>query len=134
MCYYLFLCISSPNIVENVMLYKIRLIFLNIDVLFRAHCQLDCVANFCFIANLQEEDKDVDSDKDSRDKKRRHVLRALQAGTIRYSRHDNLFCPFCVRIIANDRNSMIRHAVGVGNGSETSAPHVKAKHAATTCS
>lgn len=79
---------------------------------------------------MQEEDEDVDSDKDSRDAKSRHVLRALQAGTIRYRRHGNLFCPFCVRIIANDRNSMIRHAVGVGNGSEVRAPHVKAKHAA----
>ena len=73
---------------------------------------------------------DVDNDKDSRDAKSRHVLRALQAGTIRYRRHGNLFCPFCVRIIANDRHSMIRHVVGVGHGSEDRAPHTKAKHAA----
>ena len=78
---------------------------------------------------MQEEDEDVDSDKDSRDAKSRHVLRALQAGTIRYRRHGNLICPFCVRIIDNDRNSMIRHAVGVGNGSKVRVPHVKAKHA-----
>ena len=80
---------------------------------------------------MKESDDGVSSDQDSRDAKRRHVLRQLQNEQIRYLRRGGvLFCPFYGRNIHNDIVSMIWHATGVGRGAEICGAAVMAKHAA----
>ena len=37
-------------------------------------------------------------------------------------------CLLCTRIVAEDYNSMVQHAVGIDQGSYKRAGHVKAKH------
>ena len=81
---------------------------------------------------MQEPDSDVDYEKDSRDAKSRYVLKELEAGKHRYRRGDKWICPFCIRGIDGSRNSMIQHAVGIGqSGSQNKrSALLMAQHAA----
>jgi hypothetical protein len=55
----------------------------------------------------------------------------LRSGQYKYIKNGGYKCPFCVRIIGTDYNSMVMHAEGVDHGSEHKwKPHYRAKHAA----
>ena len=74
----------------------------------------------------------MDSDKDSKDAKSRYVLRRRMDGYPNCElRNGTWCCPFCVRIVATDRNSIIQHAVGIGSSHNRNLqPYVIAQHAA----
>ena len=84
------------------------------------------------VTNSQEDSDDVGSDKETRDNKSRYILRTLRIGQIHYCTngvYGRIRCPFCVRTIAQNLNSLINHAKSIGM-SPAQKPLYKAKHAA----
>jgi hypothetical protein len=81
--------------------------------------------------NSQEDSDDVDHDKEDRDRKSRFVLKRLVSGKTPFRIRGELSCPFCVKVVSKNIESMIHHANGVGAGSKKKhKAHTMAKHAA----
>lgn len=71
-------------------------------------------------------------DKESRDRKSRHVLNQLKLGKWDYQPELGKYnCPFCKNVKSQDYDWMVAHAIGIGSdGGHSRRGHVMAKHAA----
>ena len=74
----------------------------------------------------------MDSDKETRDNKSRHVMKKLKSGIIPFrTRLGELRCPFCKKGVNPRITSLIPHAVGIGKSPASKHKSAtKAKHAA----
>ena len=73
----------------------------------------------------------MDDEKESRDRKSRHVLNQLRQGKWDYMPAVGKFsCPFCDKVKPQDYDWMVAHAIGVGSDGHSRPAHVRAKHAA----